>query len=180
MTHRPTRREFLARSVLLAAGVSTLTLIRPAPSFARSLIAEDLVDAGESLRRGGGREVALGFAPDGTAALRAARDGGVFTSRVLQSSIGFTHLGLHWSAAVPPHAKLSFEVRTSPDGSKWSPWSAAHLQRLPEETPAAVGRRRWELPSLTDGPPSNPRTAGPWSATSTASRAGTSRAITSA
>ena len=135
MTHRPTRREFLARSVLLAAGVSTLTLIRPAPSFARSLIAEDLVDAGESLRRGGGREVVLGSAPDGTAALRAARDGGVFTSRVLQSSIGFTHLGLHWSAAVPPHAKLSFEVRTSPDGSKWSPWSAAHLQRLPEETP---------------------------------------------
>jgi hypothetical protein len=49
--------------------------------------------------------------------------------------MGFTHVGLHWSAAVPQHAELSFEVRTSPDGSHWSPWSEAHLQRPPEETP---------------------------------------------
>ena len=52
MTDRSTRREFLARSALLIAGVSTLvsTLasIRPAPSFSRSSVAEDLVDAGES------------------------------------------------------------------------------------------------------------------------------------
>jgi hypothetical protein len=75
-----------------------------------------------------------GTAPEGTA-LRAARDGGVFTSRVLQSSIGFTHVGLHWSAAVPPQAELGFELRTSQDGSNWSPWSAAHLRRLPKETP---------------------------------------------
>ena len=135
MTDRSTRREFLARSALLAAGVSTLAFIRPAPSFARSSVAEDLVDAGESFRRGGGRGVALGSASDGSPALRAAHDGAVFTSRVLHSSMGFTHVGLHWSAAVPQHAKLSFEVRTSPDGSNWSPWSEAHLQRLPEETP---------------------------------------------
>jgi hypothetical protein len=135
MTDRPTRREFLARSALLAAGVSTLALIRPAPSFSRSSVAEDLVDAGESFRRGGGRGVTLGSAPDGSPALQAAHDGVVFTSRVLQSSMGFTHVGLHWSAAVPEHAKLSFEVRTGPDWSNWSPWSEAHLQRLPEETP---------------------------------------------
>jgi hypothetical protein len=135
MTDRPTRREFLTRSALLAAGVSTLAFIRPAPSFARSSVAEDLVDAGESFRRGSGRGVTLGSASDGSPALRAAHDGAVFTSRVLQSSTGFTHVGLHWSAAVPPHATLSFEVRTSPDGSNWSPWSGAHLQRLPKETP---------------------------------------------
>jgi hypothetical protein len=136
MTDRSTRREFLARSALLAAGVSTLALIRPAPSFSRSSVAEDLVDAGESFRRGGGRGMTLGSASDGGPALRAAHDGAVFTSRVLQSSMGFTHVGLHWSAAVPQHAKLSFEVRTSPDGSNWSPWSEVHLQRLPEEAPA--------------------------------------------
>lgn len=43
MTDRSTRREFLARSALLAAGVSTLALIRPAPSFSRSSVAEELV-----------------------------------------------------------------------------------------------------------------------------------------
>ena len=88
MTDRSTRREFLARSALLAAGVSTLAFIRPAPSFARSPVAEDLVDAGESFRRGGGRGVALGSAPDGSPALRAAHDGAVFTSRVLHKFHG--------------------------------------------------------------------------------------------
>src|SRR5215210_5739260 len=136
MTDRPTRREFLARSAMLAAGVSALTLASPTLSFARSsVVAEDLVDAGEAFRRGGGREVVLGSAPDGTSALRAARDGSVFTSRVLQSSIGFTHVGLHWSAFVPRRANLGFEVRTSQDGSNWSAWSAARLQHLPKETP---------------------------------------------
>ena len=101
MTDRSTRRKFLARSALLAAGVSTLSFIRPAPSFARSSVAEDLIDAGQSFRRGSGRGVTLGSASDGSPALRAGHDGAVFTSRVLQSSIGFTHVGLHWSAAVP-------------------------------------------------------------------------------
>src|SRR3712207_4834686 len=107
MTDRQTRREFLARSALLAASVSTLAFIRPTPSFALSSVAEDLVDAGESFRRGGGRGATLGSASDGSAALRAAHDWVVFTSRALHSSVGFTHVGLHWSAAVPPHAKLS-------------------------------------------------------------------------
>jgi hypothetical protein len=133
MTDRPTRHEFLVRSALLAAGVSTLPLLRPASSSARSsVVAEDLVDGGEAFRRGSGRAVVVG--PD-AAALRATRDGSIFTSRVLQSSIEFTHVGLHWSAAVPQHAKLRFELRTSPDGSNWSAWSAVHLQRLPNETP---------------------------------------------
>ena len=66
------------------------------------------MDAGESFRRGGGRGVMPSTAPEGTV-LRAARHCGVFNSRVftshvLQSSIGFTHVGLHWLAAVPPHA----------------------------------------------------------------------------
>ena len=135
MIDYPTRREFLVRSALLAAGVSTLPLLRPTPSLAqRPIPTEDLVDAGETFRRGSARGVALGSGPDG-AALRPVRDGGVFTSRVLRSSIGFTHVGLHWAASVPPQADLGFELRTSPDGSSWSSWDTAHLQRLPKETP---------------------------------------------
>ena len=135
MIDHPTRREFLIPSALLAAGVSSLSLLRPTLSSARVVIpAEDLVDAGEAFRRGSARGVALGSGPD-AADLRPTRDGGVFTSRVLQSSIGFTHVGLHWAASLPPQTKLGFELRTSPDGSNWSPWSTAHLQRLPTETP---------------------------------------------
>ena len=137
MPDNPTRREFIVRSALLAAGVSTLPLLRTAPSFAQSqrpIVAEDLVDAGESFRRGSGRGVALRSASNETA-LRTAGDGGVFTSRVLRSSAPFTHVGLHWSADVPSDAGLDFEVRTSSDGSIWSPWSVAQLRRSPEETP---------------------------------------------
>jgi len=138
MTDNPTRREFLVRSALLAAGVSALPLFRPGNSFAQgqgSIAAEDLVDIGEKFRRGSAKRVTLGSASNGTA-LQATSDGGVFTSRVLQSSAPFTHVGLHWLAAVPSDAGLNFELRTSADGSTWSSWSSAQLRRLPEETPA--------------------------------------------
>ena len=132
--NRSTRREFLVRSALLTASASVLPLF-PASSLAQSSApAEDLVDVGGSFRRGIGRGVKLGSASGGTV-LRTTRDGGVFTSRVLRSSIRFTHVGLHWSATMPPRAGLDFEIRTSSDGSTWSPWSATHLRRLPEETP---------------------------------------------
>lgn len=137
MTDNPTRREFLARSALLAAGVSVLPLFRPASSLAqgkRSIVAEDLVDIGETFRRGSARGTALGSSSDGIV-LRTTGSRGVFTSRVLQSSAPFTHVGLHWSADVPSDAGLDFELRTSADGSTWSPWDAAQLGRLPEETP---------------------------------------------
>lgn len=119
---RHTRRDFLARSALLAAGMSAFPLLRPASSLAQSsasaedLAAEDLVDTGETFRRGNARGVGFSSASNGTV-LQATHDGGHFTSRVLHSSIEFTHVGLHWSAAVPSGAKLSFELRTSPDGS---------------------------------------------------------------
>ncbi|CAA9447662.1 MAG: hypothetical protein AVDCRST_MAG78-3040 [uncultured Rubrobacteraceae bacterium] len=138
MTDNPTRREFLVRSALLAAGVSALPLLRPTHSLAQGqgpILAEDLVDIGEKFRRGSAKRVTLESSTNGTA-LRATGDKGTFTSRVLQSSAPFTHVGLHWSAAVPSGAKLGFEIRTSADGSTWSSWSSAQLRRLPEETPA--------------------------------------------
>ncbi len=137
MTDNPTRREFLVRSALLAAGVSALPLLRPTHSLAQgqgSIVAEDLVDIGEKFRRGSAKGVTLGSSSEGTA-LSATGNKGVFTSRVLQSSAPFTHVGLHWSASVPSDAGLSFELRTSADGSTWSSWSSAQLRRLPGETP---------------------------------------------
>jgi hypothetical protein len=137
MTDNPTRREFIVRSALLAAGVSALPLLRPTQSLAQGqgpIVAEDLVDIGEKFRRGSAKRVALESSTNETA-LRATGDKGIFTSRVLQSSAPFTHVGLHWSAAVPSDVGLSFELRTSTDGSSWSPWSTAQVRRLPEETP---------------------------------------------
>lgn len=134
MTDRFTRREFLKRSGILAAGVSTLPLVYPHDALGQSsgpgedLPSEDLIDAGETFRRGN----ANGAKADG-AAVRATQVKGVFTSRVLHSSTPFTHVGLHWSASVPSGSALGFELRTSTDGSSWSPWSTARLKRLPEE-----------------------------------------------
>jgi hypothetical protein len=136
MTDRFTRREFLRRSGMLAASASALPLVYPNSALAQDsragedLPSEELVDAGESFRRGN----ANGARADG-AAVRATRDKGVFTSRVLQSSTSFTHVGLHWSASVPSGSALDFELRTSEDGSTWSSWSTAYLKRLPEENP---------------------------------------------
>ena len=148
MTDRFTRREFLRRSGMLAAGVSTLPLVYPNPALAQGSVAgeedvpcEDLVDAGEGFRRGNTN----GAKADGTA-VRGTQDKGVFTSRTLQSSISFTHVGLHWSASVPSGSALDFEVRTSTDGSTWSKWSTvisnACLKRTPWRTtsPASFTR----------------------------------------
>ena len=93
---RSTRRDFLTRSALLAAGVSAFPLLRPASSLAQSaasddntaagdVAAEDLVDAGETFRRGSARGVEFGSSSNGPL-LKAARDGGLFTSRVLRTS----------------------------------------------------------------------------------------------
>ena len=94
---RPTRRDFLVRSALLVAGVSALPILRPACSLAQStasnedtsaedLAAEDLVDAGETFRRGSARGIEFGSASNGPV-LQAAHGRGLFTSRVLRSSI---------------------------------------------------------------------------------------------
>ena len=89
MTDRFTRREFLRRSGMLAAGVSTLPLVYPNPALTQGSVAgeedvpsEDLVDGGEGFRRGNTN----GAKADGTAVRGGTQDKGVFTSRTLQSS----------------------------------------------------------------------------------------------
>ncbi|MDP8924914.1 MAG: N-acetylmuramoyl-L-alanine amidase [Chloroflexota bacterium] len=135
MTQRLTRREMLAGSIRLAAAVASVALLRSDVALAQPPAhGEDLVDDGDALRRGNARGTAVVATPEGPA-LRATEEGGAFTSATLQSSARFTHVGLHWSAAVPPRAGLGFEARTSADGSSWSPWSPVQVESLPEETP---------------------------------------------
>ncbi len=135
MTDRVTRREFIVRSAALAAAATVLPLVRPSISLAGGQVhAESLSEAGEAFRRGAVRGVAVVPGPRGPV-LQATRDGGVYTSGVLQSSTPFTHVGLHWLADVRPPAHLDFALRTSPDGLAWSTWSEVELERAPRENP---------------------------------------------
>jgi hypothetical protein len=132
---RVTRRQFVVRSVGVAVGASLLTRFHPSLVLAQPDVhGEDLRDAGEAFRRGVARGVAVVSGPDGLVLEAEQHDGG-FTSAVLRSSMPFTHVGLHWSAAVPPRAEITFEVRTGVDESKWSPWSSVQVESLPEDTP---------------------------------------------
>ena len=138
MTAHLNRREFLRRGAGIVAGAAALSLVRPAVvgSQAPDLVrADDLVDAGEAFRRGSTNGVTVAGGPDGPT-VQAQGAEGVFTSPALRSSIKFTHVGLHWVAIVPPQATLIFEVRTSSDGSTWSPWRAVRVDCLPGRTPA--------------------------------------------
>lgn len=134
---RLTRRAFIVRTAGLAVGVAGLSMVRPASALAQGRVQDqDLEDKGEAFRRSTARGVAVVPTPGGPA-VQATENGGVFTSAALQSSIRFTHVGFHWSAAIPAIAALSFEVRTSADGATWSSWSAVPVERLPDETPVA-------------------------------------------
>ena len=135
MTKPRSRRQFLARTAGLAAGVATFRLLRPTPSLAQpSVTAAQLVDAGDTLRAGSVRGAAVVDASAG-AVVQATSDGGIFTSAVLRSPMRFTHVGLHYAAAIASPAGCNFELRTSSDGVTWSPWRQAHLECLPQETP---------------------------------------------
>lgn len=125
-----TRRRFLAQG----AAVAAVALVPPPRAQAQpSIRDEDLVDSGDGFRRGEARDAAITPSPDGLD-VQATRGLGVFTSRALASVTPFTHLGLHWSAAVPPGAGLDFELRTSTDGASWSPWAAITVTHEPDET----------------------------------------------
>lgn len=132
MPHALSRRTFLGRSAAVAASAALLPLLRATPSLAAAPAAdlEDLIDAGDSFARG----AAKGASVSG-GAVRATTDGGTFTSGPLRAAGRFTHVGLHWTAVVPERASLELELRTSPDGTNWSPWQELHVERQPGETP---------------------------------------------
>lgn len=48
---------------------------------------------------------------------------GTYTSPVLKLDFEAVHLGLHWSAEVPPGAEILIEIRGRPLAEPWSSWS---------------------------------------------------------
>jgi hypothetical protein len=125
------RRALLIRSAAVAGATALLGSARAASALAQGLPRpEDLTDTAAGFQRGSGRGVSIE-----AGALRAATDGATFTSRVLASASGFTHLGLHWDAEVPAGAGLSLEVRMGPDPGSWSAWQPVQIERGPGETP---------------------------------------------
>jgi hypothetical protein len=89
----------------------------------------------------GGQLQALGWESfNGQPTLRAAGSSeGVYTSPVIQTHLDATHFGIHWRAEGPLASAIRFELRTSADGSRWSPWRTTWLESDPSED-----RRRGE------------------------------------
>jgi hypothetical protein len=128
------RRRLLRAGAGLTAGAAALTR-RQRTSAQPLLASEDLVDAGESFRRGEMHGATLAPGPAGPV-IRAMDSAAVFTSVVMSATFPFTHVGLHWAATVPPAAGCEVSVRTSIDGAAWSPWRRVYVEAVPRETPA--------------------------------------------
>ncbi|MGI8926598.1 MAG: hypothetical protein ACR2HN_08135 [Tepidiformaceae bacterium] len=121
------RRTFLRRAV---AGAAAAALAAWGLREARSGPApHDLVDEGADFLDGllEGTRVTAAFE------VEATEVGGTLTSAPMQSAHLFTHVGLHWAGS-PGSERLSFAVRTSPDGGAWGPWAKVGMEALPGET----------------------------------------------
>jgi len=139
------RRRFLMRGVRLGAGLTALSFVTPALSLARgSFRAEELVDEGESLRRGRGSDVQLMGAGAGTA-VQPVRVGGRFTSGTLQAPFPFSHVGLHWAE----NDQAPRRTHHTPGPAVCSDW-----QVLEAEAPCACG-------AVCDHMTANPVTVAP-------------------
>ena len=131
MTDQQSRRAFLIQSARLAGAATVLGFSQPVRVLAQPLPRpEDLTDTAEGFARGGGHGVSVEVG-----ALRAATKGASFTSRVLASASGFTHVGLHWDAEIPAGAGVRLEVRFGPNAASWSDWQPVQIERQQGETP---------------------------------------------
>jgi hypothetical protein len=98
-------------------------------------LAEDILHTPSQMAAG--QLQALGWESfDGRPALRAAGySDGLYTSPVIQTRLVATHFGVHWRAEGPQASAIRFELRTSADGTNWSPWRATWLESEPSEDP---------------------------------------------
>jgi hypothetical protein len=124
------RRKLIGTAAAAAAGASVLRLpgARAAGrGQAIQVLVHDEVQDGSSFGRG----QLLG------SALRngVLQGPGGFESAVLESPFPFTHVGLHWRGQGPRLEGVTFEVRTSPDGSAWTGWQPLAIEARPGETP---------------------------------------------
>lgn len=120
------RRTFLAAT--LGAGVAAATgLHRAGVAQAQVPAGPVHVDIQDIVH--GARELAAGRAEGARiAGGRVVGPGRYHGPRVIAAA-AFTHVGLHWSGAA------SFDVRTSADGLRWTPWERLLIEATPAETP---------------------------------------------
>ena len=59
---------------------------------------------------------------------------GSFESAPVASPFAFTHVGLHYQSEPSDPDGVTFEVRTSADGTTWSPWHEVHVEARAAET----------------------------------------------
>lgn len=137
------RRRLLggaASAVAVAGGTGLLLPWRRSRAGAGSpssapVVAEDVVHSSAQLAQGDLRALRWSSA-QGAPVLRPAAVSveGVLTSPVTRTSVAPTHVGIHWKGDGDPDA-LSFEIRSSPNGSDWSPWQPLWVEATPEENP---------------------------------------------
>lgn len=167
---RVSRRRLLGGAASAAAVGGGTGLLLPWRRFqgrARSspnspVAAEDIVHSPPDLAKGDLRALKWSSAQGAPVLKAAASVEGVFTSPVTRTSIAPTHVGIHWKGEGDPSA-LSFELRSSPNGSDWSPWQPLWIETLPEENHrgevfaalASVNRTRY-LQYRARFDPSNP------------------------
>ncbi len=141
---RVSRRRLLAgaASAALVGGGASLLLPRRLPASGSAggvpVTAEDFWHTPAELAKG--ELSALRWdSLDGQPGLRAAAAGweGTYTSPVVKTRIPSTHVGLHWRSDGPQAADIRFELRTSADGSRWSPWQPTWIDCGPSENPRA-------------------------------------------
>ena len=146
-----TRRRFLS----IAAATGAVLAFRPLPITTSAARAESSPSRVKVLVEDVGLGIddllpALGPAftvsPAGIT-LAAGRPAARFVSPVIQADIPFTHVGLHWSATMPPASELSFEVRTASAGAGWTPWVSLLVEATGRDTPSGE-----TFAALTDAP----------------------------
>jgi hypothetical protein len=137
---RVSRRRLLGGAASAAAiGGGTSLLLpwqrfqgRATSSASIPVAAEDIVHTPPQLAKGDLRALKWSSAQGSPVLKAAASVEGVFTSPVTKTAIFPTHVGIHWKGEGDV-AALNFQIRSSPNGSDWSPWQQLWIDALPEE-----------------------------------------------
>jgi hypothetical protein len=139
---RISRRRLLGGATSLAivgTGAGLLLPRRLSPTLAQArdpfVLAEDIRHS--PIQLAAGRLQGLRWdTPGGQPIMRAASSsGGLYTSPIVKTSFPTTHIGLHWTADAPRLDQINFELRTSSDGSTWSPWQPVYIEAEPHQNP---------------------------------------------
>jgi len=177
-TQRPlSRRQFLRRALVTSSAIALVSLVAPPPPAVHAqalrpiaVRVADLVQETRSDFATGQPEGVELPRVGGGSGVTAGPEGGVFTSGVLETEFPASHVGVHWQS---DGGSLSFELRTSRDGARWSRWQPLSIEAGKDETPrgetfgALVSARGARLLQYRVAFPPGDRTAELWRVTLT-------------